>query len=448
MYKYTIYDQLKRSAKFTKSFHIPGHKASGEFKSKFKDSVLDITELSYSDNLLCPQVLIKRAQEDIADILKAQKSYITTDGSSSGVLALVYCASKMGNKLIVFRNSHQSVWNACKLFGVEPLIVQGPEKDGILQPPGCDIIEKLIANDPHIAGVLATSPDYYGNIAPLAKYKEITKKHNRLLLVDEAHGAHLVFGDKGYAGLYADMWVDGAHKSLPTLTQGAIVSVNNQDLIPLAEEALSMFRTTSPSFPIMASVEYGVKSIINKPHILKDAKVTVAKFKAEAEEAGYTFYKSGDWTKLLIDFKPLNIAPRLVMERLEKRGIFAEFEDGRYILFYLSPMIWEKDLKNLKKNLDVIIANKKLQGTYRDKPEFPENERSYSFQYALKKPNEWIDLDKAVGRMCAQNVGIVPPCIPVAVVGEMLTEAKVKALSQSKNTFGLKNGQICVVKKN
>ena len=448
MFDYCIYNQLKKHAKACKSFHMPGHKASGEFKSKFKDAALDVTELSYNDNLLCPSGVIDRAQKDIAKILGAAKSFITTDGSSSGVLSLVYCASKRGNKLIVFRNSHQSVWNACRLFGVEPLIVQGAEKDGVLQPPDCETIERLVSNDPNIAGILATSPDYYGNIAPLAGYKEITKKYNRLLLVDEAHGAHLAFGDSGYAGLFADMWVDGAHKTLSTLTQGAIVSVNNEDLIPVAEDALTLFRTTSPSYPIMASVEYGVKVLANKPQLLKDAKVAVAKFKAEATEGlGYVFYPSDDWTKLLIDFKPLGVSPKLALEKLEKRGIYAEFADGRYILFYLSPVIREKDLENLKKNLSVVLANKKLHGTYKDKPEIPESERSYSFQYALKRQSEWIDLENAVGRMCAKNAGLAPPCIPLVVTGEMITAATVKALSQTKGTFGLKNGQICVVKK-
>ena len=241
------------------------------------------------------------------------------------------------------------------------------------------------------------------------------------------------------------MWVDGAHKTLPTLTQGAIVSVNNEDLIPVAEDALTLFRTTSPSYPIMASVEYGVKFIANRTRILDDAKVAVAKFKAEANE--FTFYQNADWTKLLIDFKPLEISPQLALAKLEKRGIFAEFADGRYILFYLSPTITEKDLQNLRKNLIGVISNRKLQGTYKDKPEIPESERSYSFQYALKRQSEWIDLEKAVGRMCAKNAGLAPPCIPLVIVGEMITNATVKALSQAKGTFGLKNGQICVVKK-
>ena len=445
MFEYCIYTALKRHSRDLKTFHMPGHKCSWDFKTKFKDAPLDVTELSYNDNLHCPNGVIDKAQKDIAKILGAAKSYITTDGSSSGVLSLVYCAAKRGNKLIVYRNSHQSVWNACKLFGVEPLIVQGYEKDGVLQPPDCETIEKLISNDPNIAGVLATSPDYYGNISPLAKYKEITKKHNRLLLVDEAHGAHLAFGEAGYAGPFADMWVDGAHKTLPTLTQGAIVSVNNEDLIPVAEEALSLFRTTSPSYPIMASVEYGVKSIANKPKLLEDAKAAVEKFKAESTE--FTFYQNDDWTKLLIDFKPLGVSPDLALKSLEKRGIFAEFSDGRYILFYLSPVTTSRDLDALKRSLNSVLLNKKLQKTYRERPEIPESERSYSFQYALKRQSEWVDLENAVGRLCAQNAGFAPPCIPLVVIGEMITGATVKALSQTKATFGLKNGQICVVKK-
>ena len=425
---------------------MPGHKARGEFKSKFRDAGMDVTELPYSDDLHDPSGVIARAQKDIAGILGAGASFITTDGSTSGIYAMVYCASKRGNKLIVFRNSHRSVWNACRLFGIEPLIVQGTEREGILQPPDGDIIEKLIANDANIAGVLATSPDYYGNIAPLARYREIVKKYNRILLVDGAHGSHLAFGDKkGYAGVYADMWVDGAHKTLPTLTQGAIVNVNNTDLLANAEEALSLFRTTSPSFPIMASVEFGVKYIANNSKILYRAKTAVEQFKSA--EKDLTIYPSDDWTKLLIDFKPLGISADAVMVRLEKKGIYPEFSDGRYILFYLSPMTDASDLNMLKKKLTSILATKRIKDTYRERLPIPVGDRSYSFQYALRKNAEWVEPDDAVGRMCAKNAGIAPPCIPVIVTGEMITEEAVKALTQARHTFGMKDGKICVVKK-
>lgn len=447
MYEYLIYSRLKKFANAKKSFHIPGHKARGDFKSKFRTADLDVTELSYSDNLLSPSGVIAAAQKDIAEILGAAKSYITTDGSSSGVYSLLYAASKRGNKIIVFRNSHQSVWGACKLFGLEPLIVQGAEKEGVLLPPDCEVIEKLISNDVNIAGVLVTSPDYYGNIAPLEKYAEAVKKHNRLLLVDEAHGAHLAFGDrKGYAGLYADAWVDGAHKTLPTLTQGAVVSVNNEELIPVIEEALSLFRTTSPSYPVMASVEYGVKYLANNPAKLQRARSAVKDFKRDTDEI-IPVLNTDDWTKLIVDFKQLGISPETAQARLEKKGVYPELNDGRYMLFYLSPMTEAAELNTLKKALCAVMNNKKIKGTYVGKPAVPEGERSYSFQYALRKPCEWVELENAVGRMCAKNAGIAPPCIPVVVTGEIITAAAVKCLTSAKTVFGVTGGKICVVRK-
>ena len=445
MYDYLIYSRLKKYAKTQKSFHMPGHKAHGDFKAKFPDAQIDVTELSYSDNLDSPGGVIASAQRDIAEILGAERSYITTDGSSSGVYAMAYCASKRGNKIIVFRNSHRSVWNACKLFGLEPLVIQGKEKDGVLQPSDGEIIEKLMSADANISGVLATSPDYYGNVAPLARYREITKKYNRLLLVDGAHGSHLAFGDKkNYAGQYADMWVDGAHKTLATLTQGAIINLNNLELVEHAEEALSLFRTTSPSYPIMASVEFGVKYLANNPKTVARAMSASEEFRSA--ETDLTVYPSQDWTKLLIDFKPLGISPDKVLSLLEKKGVYAEFSDGRYILFYLSPMTEPADLTALKKKIMSVIENRKLKNTYKEKPSVPEGDRSYSFQYALRKNCEWVELDDAVGRMCAKNAGISPPCIPVVVTGEMITLSAVKALSHG-HTFGLKDGKICVVKK-
>lgn len=449
MYEYFIYSRLKNHESAKKYFHVPGHKARGEFAKKFPVAKLDVTELPYSDNLFSPDSVIARAQNDIAKILGAKKSYITTDGSSSGVLAMLYCAAQRGNKIIVMRNSHQSVWNGCRLFGLEPLVVQGEEINGVLMPPEAELVEKLIISDRNIAGFLATSPDYYGNVLPLDGYADIMRKYSRLLLVDGAHGAHLAFGDKNgsralYAGEYADMWVDGAHKTLPTLTQGAIVNINNESLLATAETAMSIFRTTSPSYPIMASVEFGVKYLANHPDRLKETIAAVEEFKTSVA-ADFTIRRTDDWTKLAIDFKPLGISPDEVANKLEKKGIYPEFSDGRYLLFYLSPMTKADDLKYLQKQLIKILDGKKLKGTYRDRPALPAGERTYSFQYALKKEGEYIPLEKAVGRMCAESAGITPPCIPVVVTGEMITLQAIALLQKAPHTFGLVDGKIKVV---
>lgn len=445
MYEYLIYNQLKKYAGAEKSYHMPGHKSAGEFKKLFPVSDIDVTELSYSDDLANPSGVIMKAQRDIASILGAARSYILTDGSTLGIFAMMYAASRLGSKVIVPRNSHRSVWNACRILGLEPVIVQGETKNGIMLPPTPEAVEHIAGNDATVAGLIVTSPDYYGNIAPLGEYSEILKKYKKILMVDGAHGAHLAFapGREGYAGKFASVWVDGAHKTLSTLTQGAILNVNDTDLAGGAEEGLSLFRTTSPSYPVMASVEYGVKSAANDPSFearAREAALSLREFK------GISVYPSGDWAKVAVDCAPYGVSADLLGGELEKRNMYCEFTDGRYVLFYLSPSTDAGAIKKIGKTVKTLLANKKLAGTYRPRAVIQPSARSYSFLYALKKPAEWVSPVEAVGRMCAKSFGLMPPCIPVCVEGEMITDAAVRAIGSGR-TFGLTNGKIKVVAK-
>lgn len=447
MYNYHIYSKLKKNAGLSKRFHVPGHKAKGDFRAKFPIAPMDITELSYSDNLSAPKDIIASAQKDLAEIVGAKRSYILTDGSSSGVLAMIYAAAKRGGKIIVPRNSHLSVWNACKLFNLEPVIVQGKEEEGLMTAPDPALIEELIVNDVTISCMIVTSPDYYGRVAPLKEYAEILHRNGRYLLVDGAHGAHLAFeeGRAGHASHYADLWVDGAHKTLPTLTQGSLVSLNCEELAEKLEEALSIFRTTSPSYPIMASVEYGFKYPKNNPKPLEAAKAAVEAFRAASPIGLLT---TDDWTKIVVDFSTVGVSADKAAKFLEKKkGIYSELSDGRYILFYCSPMTAPADIKALQSALTAVVNNKKLKGTYKLRKSIPANDRTYSFQYAIKRPRELVSLDSAIGRMCAVNAGVAPPCTAVVAAGELITKPAVEILTAGHATFGLTDGKIWVVKK-
>ena len=446
MYRYLIYEQLKSHARTDKSFHMPGHKARGDFKAKFAVAPLDVTELSYSGNLFCPSGVAVKAQEEIAEILGAKFSRILTGGSTSGVLAMVYALSGSGSKIIIPRNSHQSVWNACRLFNLEPVTVQGGDKDGVMLPPDPTEIEELLANDNTIAGMVALSPDYYGNVAPLKEYSEILKKYRRYLAVDGAHGAHLAFlpQNAGYAGVYADMWVDGAHKTLPVLTQGAVVSANCEELVPDLFAGLSLLGSTSPSFPVAASVEYGVKYLKNNPKVTADSLAAIEAFR---EKCPFKFYPSADKYKLALDCESFGADSDDVAALLEKKGIYAELSDGRYVLFYLSPMNTAADLNRLSAALNAVLNGKKLKKRYGKKPKLPPLQRTFSYLYAFRQKSAAVPLDKASGKMCAQNAGIAPPCIPVIAAGEIITDEALAILASAKNVYGLENGKIRVVVK-
>lgn len=430
--------------------HMPGHKANKRAFPLFRDAALDITELSFSDSLDSPGGILARAQEDIAALVGAKRSYILTDGSTAGVYAMLYAVRKRGGKVAIARSSHRSVYNACALLGVEPYILQNNERDGVLLPPVAADIEAALAREPRIGAVLLTSPDYYGNTADLAAVQALCRRRNKLLLVDGAHGAYLCFDPDmraEYAGGYADAWVDGSHKTMPTLTQGALLHVRDESLCAAVEEGLELFRTSSPSYPIMASVEYGVKYLAEHGAALIDAvKRELAFVRARLVKRGLRSYGGSKTLVLAVDFGGAGIAPAAAYAELEKRGVYAELYDSRYVLFYLSPLTAPSAIARMERAVRAVARSRALRGTYTAAEELPPaGARKFSFLAARSMPYEELPPLQAVGRVCARNAGVSPPCYPVAVAGEQLTQQGAELLAAAKHTFGLREGKVAVV---
>ena len=315
---------LRAQGKHT-SFHTPGHKRRGA----------DVTELSYSDCLLSPTGVIRAAEEDIAEILGAKRSFLLTDGSTSGVFAMVYALKCAGARTVACsEHSHRSVENACRVLGIERIAIKQEIKAGIPAQPTIEAIgDALKAAD----ALLLPSPDYYGFFPPLEAAKTLCEAQGKPLAIDGAHGAHLHFTTM-HAGKFADLWVDGAHKSLPALTQGAVVSAKTEKWVKPLEEGVKTFRTTSPSYPVMASVEYAVKYPRNE------------EIEAAAEETKRALHAviNEDWSKIVVAFgEKCDEAQKY----LESKGVYPEFNDGNYLMFYLSPCTKKGELANLRRLL-------------------------------------------------------------------------------------------------
>ncbi len=414
-----IYSMLVGAAKKPHaSFHMPGHKASD----------WDITELSYSDNLSAPSGCIQEAENDIAKILGAEKSFLLTDGSTAGVFSMLYAAKRLGVKtLAVCRASHKSVFNGCAVLGITPLVYPERVVDGI--PVGYTLAE-LKERYPSVLsadGLFLTSPNYYGKTADLASARAFCDKENKLLLIDGAHGGHLHFDKRLHAGGFADFWVDGVHKSLPALTQGAVVSARTAEFASALYEGVQIFRTTSPSYPIMASVEYAVKYPRNEA--LERAVRNYAKTQPRVK-----IFE--DWTKLLASFGSSAFE---VQAELEKQGVYAEFCDGKYLQFYLSPVQSQEEFLALAKVLNALFKK------------FPFDEEKTSERvpaivvFDENAEIEWVDMEEAVGKICAVDFGLFPPCTPLIVRGERVEKEKIELMQKAKTVFGVKNGKIAVV---
>ena len=416
-----IYQMLFNSAKKRYiPFHMPGNKL-GKW---------DITELAYSDNLASPHGCIARAEQDIAQILGAHKSFILTDGSTSGVLSMLYAAKALGvQRIAVGENSHKSVWNGCKLLGITPLVYEQGRagnipKQATMSAMKADFAELLEAAD----ALFITSPDYYGNVADLKALRKYCDEKGKLLLIDGAHGGHLHFDKELYAGAYADMWVDGVHKSLPSLTQGAVLSARSERCAKALLEGVLVFRTTSPSYPIMASVEYAVKYPRNEW-----LEKSVKEYVSSCER----IYKAEDWTKLCAVFGENAF---LAEKALMQKGIYPEFCDGNVVMFYLSPLTKKKDFERLKKELAKLFqiypyrAVKELDGA------------PAPLVLEENAQTEWVELAIAEGKICANDCGLFPPCTPLIRRGEKVQGEQIKLLQQAANTYGLVDNKILLIK--
>lgn len=397
------------------SFHTPGH----------KNSRWDITELSFSDNLSSPHGCIAQAEKDIAQILGANQSFILTDGSTSGVLSMLYAAKTLGVKtLAAILPLHKSVYNGCSLLNIKLLEIEQADLSVCTDNP---TQSKLPAVLKKADAVFITSPNYYGNVPKLSALKTLCERAKIPLLIDGAHGGHLHYTKNVYAGTYADIWVDGVHKSLPALTQGAVVSAKSEKYALALRAAVDIFRTTSPSYPIMASVEYAVKYPKNECLERQVHAYIKTSSRLQVNE---------DYTKLCALFGQNAFAAHAYVEN---KGIYAEFCDGNAICFYLSPATKPRDFQALQRVLNKAFTL----FPYIEQTNVQQTPAPHVFDE--NTPTEWVLLQDASGRISAANCGLFPPCTPLIFAGETITQEKIALLKQADNVFGIWQNKISVI---
>ncbi|MEK4045843.1 aminotransferase class I/II-fold pyridoxal phosphate-dependent enzyme [Paenibacillus sp. FSL H8-0048] len=267
-----VYEMLEQyRLKGNISYHVPGHKNGEAYRSTvsaksagYLAEVMryDVTEITGTDDLHHPEGVIREAQELAADCYGAEESYMLVGGSTAGNLALILtvCAEP-GSLLLLQRNVHKSVIHGLMLAGARAVFLE-PQIDpgsGLAVAPSAETVQEALNAYPEAAGVLVTMPNYYGmgiDLAPLAK---ACHQSGVPLLVDEAHGAHYGQHPALPAGALAggaDGVVQSTHKMLTALTMGAMLHVQGPWLDrALLRQRLAMVQSSSPSYPVMASLD-------------------------------------------------------------------------------------------------------------------------------------------------------------------------------------------------
>lgn len=266
-YSHPLYEALLEYTKGTLKdninipFHMPGHKRNVEYMNFVNPFMIDITEIDGFDNYHNPQGIIKESMDLAAEVYGTKESIYLVNGSTVGLLAGIYGVTDKKDKVIVARNCHKAVYNAVfhQELKAEYIYPQIHTDTGAY----CGIdpvkLQDMLKKNTDVRAVIITSPTYEGVVSDIKKISEIVHANKAVLIVDEAHGAHLPYMDMfPKSAIYegADIVIQSLHKLLPSLTQTAILHICSDRVdSDKVHRYLGIYQSSSPSYVMMASMD-------------------------------------------------------------------------------------------------------------------------------------------------------------------------------------------------
>jgi arginine/lysine/ornithine decarboxylase len=441
-----------------------------EFVNKL--GFLDITEVEPLDNLHSPEGVIKEAQDLLAKTYKAKKAYFLVNGSSSGNLAAIFSAFDEGDEVLVERNCHKSIYNGLilrklKVKYIEPII---DEENGVFLPPNKKNIYKTLKECSNPKGIILTYPNYFGITYDVEDIILDLKTKGLKVVIDCAHGAHYGINSrlpKAVSSL-GDFVILSAHKTLPALTQGAYLLVNEENMN--LEFYLKAFMTTSPSYLIMASLDYaryyldnygesGYEKLIDLAEKWKEKINELKKVhilcKNDLKEKYNINNKVKDKEEYDVDLSryililPKGYSGHKFLDYLRSQKIQAEMSFSRGVVLIMSPFNVERDFEIIYEailNLEMKYIYAPIEAKYFS--EIPEKMLE-PFE-VFKMDGEWCEIEDSEGRIAKEAIIPYPPGIPLVCPGEIISRKSINIIEDyvinKKSILGVENNKIKVIK--
>lgn len=414
---------------------MPGHKGAKSplFDVFGKSLGLDVTELPETDNLFEETGAILEAERLAAEFYGTRETLFSAGGSTLCIQAMLRLVSKGGGRIICARNIHRSAVNTMALLGIEPVFIWPEPFEGSALPGAVTAkkVEEAASKFSDACAVFLTSPDYYGIISDIKGISEVCQRHNLTLIVDNAHGAHLKLleGNLHPIDNGADMVCDSAHKTLPALTGGAFLHINSSRFSKEeAKRAMTLFGSTSPSYLIMLSLD------IARAWAAKEGKSAfrklaqkVADIRVLCKSIGfYSPYNAVfDPVRITIDTASCGITGNSAALFMRKNGISPEMSDERHLVLIPTPFNSDEDFERLKNALISLKPGKPipLKQYLPKKPECVMPIKQAVFSESIQR-----DIQDCVGRISAEAKCPCPPCIPLVMPGELITQEIAEAL--------------------
>ncbi len=401
-----------------KPYHMPGHKRRAIAVGLPYD--IDITEIEGFDNLHDSQGILKDIANRAAALYKSRASFPLVNGSTCGVLAGIYSLTRENKDILIARNCHKSVYSAIELLGLNPTYIM-PEiaELSIMGRITAESVEAAL-KDSNIGTVVITSPTYEGVISDVAGIYEVCKKHGARLFVDSAHGAHFI-----NSTVPCDMCVMSLHKTLPALTQTALLNVYSDSVdTDTVRHALSIFETSSPSYVLLASIDECLRYVEENKKDFGSLSVSLAYFYDNvAALDNIKVFHFDDKTKIIISASDgYDLA-----DKLRQHNIEVEMASDHYVLAMATIMDKLNDLQIL------------LRALYRIDKTLPPYEISKTPLFTLPErskgtgTSELLDITECCGKISTEYIWAYPPGVPIITPNELIDEKIIEYLKSKKH---------------
>lgn len=401
---------LGHRAKNRASFHTPGHKNSPLALPADLYS-LDFTELPDTDSLFEASGPILEAEEKAAALFGAKRTCLSAGGCTLCIQAMLRLAAPLGGKVLCGRVVHRSAVNAMALLGIEPVWAM-PQT-----------VAAGVKKHPEVCAVYVTNPDYYGQLLDIPAIAEECRARDIPLLVDNAHGTHLMFTRPKLhpLALGASMTADSAHKTLGVLTGGAWLQIGDGRYAAGAKSAMALFGSTSPAYPVMASLDLAREWLETHPNAFAQVQESAEEIRRAAVSRGIALPEGPcDPARITLDVSSVGLTGTQAAGRFREAGVEPEYADASFVVLIPSPFNGPEDFRRLKTAVLSLPAGRPLP---RRGAAFPEiAPAAVPLREALFSETKTVSLRDARGEIAAEAACPCPPGVPAVMPGERITK--------------------------
>lgn len=444
------------------SFHMPGHKKGAIYKMLGYQDILenlyklDTTEIPGTDNLHSPEECIKESLKRASEVFKSDKTFYLVNGSTCGIEAAIMASVNPKEKIILNRDCHQSAINSCIIGDIDPIYVNPSinKNSNTLSGVSFDDVKRVIDSNLDAKAVFLTYPTYFGDVFDLKSICSYAHKKGMIVIIDEAHGAHLGLSEKlpeTALSQGADIVIQSTHKTLPSFTQSSMIHIKgNRININKLTNMLRITESSSPSYLLMASLDIAVDIYEKNGFDLMDKLLSnINEFKSELYKLkNIKVDESKDYTKIFLNTKKLGITGH-ELENILRENYNIQVELSNYYGVLLIATIGNTKDEFLKLK-DVLFEIDKIY-----KKEYHLKSVSYPIKLPKKilSPREAFYMDKknvkienSIGKISGEYIIPYPPGVSLVSPGEEITKEVIEYIIECKskgmNVNGVKDSEL------